>query len=120
MKVPSTNKMTKTMPFGWMISAMVFYICLYYYIYQSHLESQVSFLDKFQSQIFDNLAETWEERQLEDRKLQGQAAKKKVPQAGCNFASAPIDRENIAENVQNSQFCSTQACNYGKKRNRNF
>ena len=88
------------MPFGWMISAMVFYICLYYYIYQSYL---------------DHMAETSEKRQLEDRKLRNiltfddgfeslatkglTAAYKKVPLAGWNFVSAPMDRENIAESV---------------------
>ena len=99
MKVLLTNKMTKTMPFGWMISAMVFYICLYYYIYQSYL---------------DKMAENLEKRQFEDRELRN------ILEGGWNFGSAPIDREIIAESVQNSQYCYIQACNTKKKINGNF
>ena len=47
------------------------------------------------------------------------SSRRVLPQAGWNFTSSPSYREDITESFQNSQFCSTQACNATKKINAN-
>ena len=47
------------------------------------------------------------------------SSRRVLPQAGWNFTSSPSHREDITESFQNSQFCSTQACNATKKINAN-